>query len=1094
MGLAVVVVVLAVVGVSPAWGAVPGVAWSLQTLAQPSSFSAADSSNVLCPSKPFPYQFCDRYTVVLTNVGTLASSGVITVTDTLPEGITTSRPPEGHNSEFGWVCETKAGVREVVTCAAEASIAGLLAGAAIEIPVTVSPGVPAGSVLENDVEVTGGAGAPAAGVTAMRIASPAQPAPGEPFAVQDFSFSTLDQAGGVDTQAAGHPGAFTSSFHFPSVESYNAFRGNLQSNPTAQESYPVENVKQIITDLPPGVIGDALAAPTCSLSNVTNLTTSETQCPSSTRIGKLVLFEANNTFSELSIFNVTPERGHAAEFAVFFPPLQRAVLLYATLAGNAGNAHARVVGAPQPNILNVAGISLTIFGNPAVLDQSPLTPVAFATNPSDCAASGFTTSIYVDTWQNPARVEPDGEPDLTDPAWKHASATSPPVTGCEALLFNPSLSLAPEPAHSGADEPAGYESVLQVPQNEYPNGLATPPLKTTIVTLPAGVAVSPSAANGLVGCQPGPQGIGLENETESNQPGHCPAASTVGSVEVTTPLLKEVLKGSVFVAEPSCGGEGQPECTEEAAETGGVFALYIEVGSENSGIHLKLKGKIEIGGNAHHNNLAPGQIRTSFIQTPQQPFSELKLNFKNGPGAPLANPQTCGSFATESSLTPWSSSTEVPTRSSLPFTITGCENRFSPAFSAGTSSPQAGSYSPFTLTLSRQDREQDLSGITVTMPEGLDGKITGIPECGEAQANTGTCSPASRIGTATASAGSGPRPYWQSGPVYLTGPYNGAPFGLSVVVPAKAGPYNLGNITVRAAININPRTAQVTVVSNPLPQSIDGVPLRIQTVNVTVGENNNFTYNPTSCEPTQVTGTATGTGGTNVNLAARYQAAGCASLKFTPKLTVTAAGKASKANGASLNFKIAYPPGAIGNQSWFNEAKLVIPKQLPSRLTTIQKACLASTFQTNPAACPEASIIGHAIVHTPVLPDPLTGPVYFVSYGAAKFPDVVLVLQGDNVTITLDGETLIKHGITSATFRNTPDVPFETLEVNVPTGPYSEFTTNLTTKNKYNLCGQKLKLATRLKASNGQQTNPQTPITITGCPKPHHTKHTTKKH
>ena len=442
---------------------------------------------------------------------------------------------------------------------------------------------------------------------------------------------------------------------------------------------PVASVKQIVTDLPAGLVGDAQAAATCPLVDITNHLGNQADCPAASRVGKLALIEPSGVETELTIFNVLPEEGYAAEFAVYLPSLSRAEVLYAKLVGSGSKAHVRVVSAPQDSAVKDAGISLTFFGDPAVLNGSLTSPAAFFTNPSNCAASGFTSTIYVDSWQSPGRVESDGEPDLADPNWKKATSESPPVSGCDALSFHPTLSLAPEAEHSGADEPSGYGATLRIPENEDVNSLGTPPLKTAVITLPAGVVISPAGANGLAGCQEsGPEGI----EVDSNQPGHCPAASAVGQVEVVTPLLKEVLKGSVFVAEPGCGSEGQPACSEEAAETGGVFALYLEVGSRTSGVHLKLKGKVEVGGSGGHNDLAPGQVRTTFAETPQDPFSELKLSFNAGPRAPLANPQTCGSFGSVAQFEPWSHEPSAQRTRGTPdidssagfFTISGCED------------------------------------------------------------------------------------------------------------------------------------------------------------------------------------------------------------------------------------------------------------------------------------------------------------------------------------------------------------------------------------------------------------------------------------
>ncbi|HEV3070889.1 MAG TPA: hypothetical protein VGY76_05625 [Solirubrobacteraceae bacterium] len=1073
MLLAVCAVIVFGIGVSWASTSAPAPAWGLQGISQPTELSSADngrvSGNLKCAEEESPpFTACDRYSVVLTNIGTIRSSGIVTVTDTLPEGITTAHLPGGYNysNEFTWICETnKGGPREIVTCKAETSVPALAAAPAIEIPVNVSLGIPPGTVLTNEVQATGGG---AAAPVQLRLPSPVEGVLPS-FGPLDFSFSALDQAGGASTQAAAHPGGLATSFTFPTAYSFKSV--------AEIEAFPLEDVKQIVTDLPAGVVGDALAAPTCSLSDLTNLTTAETQCPAATRVGKLILFETQATETELVIFNVTPEPGHAAEFGVFLPTLQKAALLYASVVGQGADTHVRVMSAPQPafGVIHIARVSLIFHGIPAVIDNTPVTPVAFATNPANCQATGFTATMYVDTWQHPARMLPDGGPaNLGDPAWKRATSTMPAVTGCSALAFEPTLTFAPEPNHSGASEPAGYESVLRVPQDEDPHGLATPPLKTAVVTVPAGVAISPSAANGLVGCQEtGPEGI----ELGSNQPGHCPAAATIGQVELATPLLKEVLKGSVFVAQPACGASGQQECTEEAAEVGGVFALYLEAGSENTGIHLKLKGKIEVGGNGHHNDLAPGQIRTTFTETPQQPFTELKLNFQNGPGAPLANPTSCGAYSATSSLTPWSASTQAPKVPSPAFQISGCEEAFTPTFNAGTTSNQAGSFSPFVVTLTRKDREQDFSGLTVHMPEGLLGTIAGIARCPEAQAATGACPASSRVGTASAAAGAGSRPYWQSGPVYLTGPYRGAPFGLSVVIPAKAGPYNFGNIIVRAQIEINPLTAQVSVVSDPLPQIIDGVPLRVQTVNVTV-DRSGFIFNPTSCDQQQIIATITAAQGASAQVSSHFQAAGCAALGFHPVFSVSTQANTSKHNGASLTVKTTFPTGAQAN---IHSVAVTLPKQLPSRLTTIQQACTQATFAANPASCPTGSLIGMATATTPVLTNPLTGPAYLVSHGGAAFPDVVMVLQGEGITLDVIGGVSIKHGITSSTFANIPDAPLTGFKLTLPEGPHSALAAVLPAKAKGSLCGQSLAMPFTITGQNGAILKQNTKIAITGC-------------
>jgi hypothetical protein len=341
------------------------------------------------------------------------------------------------------------------------------------------------------------------------------------------------------------------------------------------------------------------------------------------------------------------------------------------------------------------------------------------------------------------------------------------------------------------------------------------------------------------------------------------------------------------------------------------------------------------------------------------------------------------------------------------------------------------------------------------------------------------------IGSATVIAGPGATPLSiGGGRVYLTGPYAGQPFGLSVVVPAVAGPFNLGNVVVRASIHIDPHTSAVTVSSDAIPQSKDGVPFRIRAINVEVNRPAGFTFNPTNCSQLHVTGSATGSQGTTVGLSTPFAVAGCAALPFKPKFSASTAGKASKPGGASLDVKVVSMGGPQpgGGEANIKSVKVNLPIQLPSRLTTLQKACLAATFEANPAGCPKESDVGTATAVTPVLAHPLSGPAYLVSHGGAAFPDLEIVLQGEGVTLLLVGNTNIKKGITSSTFKAVPDAPISSFELKLPTGPYSVLAANLPASAKYNLCGQTLAMPTAITGQNGAVVKQTTPIEVQGCP------------
>ncbi len=485
-------------------------------------------------------------------------------------------------------------------------------------------------------------------------------------------------------------------------------------------------------------------------------------------------------------------------------------------------------------------------------------------------------------------------------------------------------------------------------------------------------------------------------------------------------------------------------------------------------------------------NPVTGQLITTFRRTPQALVEDIELHFFGGNRGPLATPAACGTYTTTASFSPWSGTPAVDTSSSFAVTSgpngTACPSPapFAPTFTAGTTSSQAGGFSPFTATFSREDSDQALSGVSVTTPPGLLGILKGVERCAEAQANQGSCGAGSLIGHVTAAAGAGPEPYVvQGGQAFLTGPYKGAPFGLSFVIPAVAGPYDLGNVVVRAAIHVDPHTAQITVVSDPLPSILQGVPLQVRKVNVTI-DRQGFMFNATNCEPFAVTGSLTSTQGATANVSSHYQAANCASLPFKPKFTVSTQAHTSKKQGASLDVKVGYPQGAQAN---IHGVAVSLPKQLPSRLTTIQQACPAATFNANPALCPAGSNIGTATATTPVIAAPATGPAYLVSHGGAAFPDVVVVLQAEGVTLNLVGSINIKHGVTSSAFNSVPDVPILSFELKLPEGPHSGLTAVLPAKAKGNLCGTSLTMPTTLTGQNGAQIKQNTKIAVTGCTK-----------
>src|SRR4029077_2858925 len=611
--------------------------------------------------------------------------------------------------------------------------------------------------------------------------------------------------------------------------------------------------------------------------------------------------------------------------------------------------------------------------------STPLVP--FLTNPTSCAGPQ-RVGLRADSWQEPG-------------TFVTAESTLPAVTGCERLRFTPSLSIQPDT--NSADSPAGLHVDLEVPQNEGLEGLVESSLRKAVVTLPAGVSVSPSAATGLQACSPAQ--IGLHDASEPS----CPEASKVGKVEITTPLLSDPLKGSVYVA------------TQKENPFGSLLAIYVT--AEADGALVKLAGHVEL-------DRATGQITTTFDESPQLPFGELRLALFGGPRGALVTPESCGTFTTGASLSPWSGMS--PASFSMPFQISaGCVSGFSPSFAGGTTNPRAGAYSPFVLSFSRSDADQGLAGLTTSLPPGMLAKIAGVPPCSDADANAGNCPEVSRVGSVMTAAAPRPHRLFRPGKVYLAGPYNGGPYGLAVVVPAIAGPYNLGIVVVRQSLRIDRHTAQVTDVSDPFPTILEGIPIKLRRVDVTI-DRPSFTFNPTSCAPMAVAGTLSSTAGLSVAASSRFQVGGCGELPFKPSFKVSTSGRTSRIDGVSLTTKIVFPRTPAGSTQASSQANLAyvkveLPKALPSRLKTLQNACRAAQFEASPAGCPAASIVGHARVVSPVVPDPLEGSAYFISHGGEQFPSLIMILKGNGITLELVGTTLIRNGITSTTFKTAPD-------------------------------------------------------------------------
>ena len=1059
-----------------------------------------------------------RIKVAFVDTGAKQSQGPITVTDTLPVGVTATKAggmPSGAefeplspqqeeetikngelvsrkfvdlNGVIGvggarWVCTGNgSGERGVsgattITCTSNPAFleplpsgTGKYARVAeeVEIAVNVENGVIPGT-YSNGVVMSGGGA-----TTANTVSDPVSVSSGIPgFGVAAWEVWFSNANGTTDTQAGSHPYTATFAINFNQVPDGENAKGEAEGGIAGGAPRSLEAV------LPPGFFGDPGAVPKCTRAQLDGQ-----KCPAASQIGTDEIYDDSLVIFRLGVFNMVPPPGVPDEFAISLGGFKASF----DAGVRSGNGYGIVehVTIPYVSIVGVIGNVLTLWGVPAEashdIERRTSNPVAceegcpgdsiatpFLTLPTACNGPQVFSARELSTWNN-------GEEDPDAPfaeAVTHSDAGEPAgFTGCEHLTIEPSIAAIPDTGF--ADTPAGLNVEVKVPQENLlePEGLVAATLKNTSVTLPEGLVINPGQAAGLVAC----------GETEANihgeGPQSCPSASKVGTVKIRTPLLEgeleNELEGNVYVLQAN-----PPE-------------LKLLIAASGDGIYLKLPATV-------HLNEATGQLTTTVDETPALPFTDFKLAFSGGAQAALATPVQCGTYTTNADFVPWTTpfGVDVPFSNSFPVTAgpdgSGCVSSplpFSPSLVAGATTDQAGGFTNFSLLLTRGDGQQRIERLQFKVPQGLSGMLSSVALCPEPQASKGECPEASKIGHAAVASGPGPYPLVIPQPgnpesqIYITGPYKGAPFGLSIVTHVIAGPFNLGTIVTRAKIEVDPNTAQITVTTEAFPQIVAGVPTDLRLIDSVI-DRPGFMFNPTNCDPMSFSGTAWGTPppgaggpGASAPISSHFQVGSCRSLEFKPSFKVSTSGKTSRTAGASLSVKLAYPKAPQGSQANIAKVKVDLPKQLPSRLTTLQKACTEQVFAANPASCPSASIVGHAKAITPLLPVPLEGPAYFVSHGGAKFPELIIVLQGYGVTLDLDGETFInKEGVTSSTFATVPDAPVGTFELTLPQGKYSALAAN------GNLCKSKLAMPTAFTAQNGATIHESTPIGVTGCPR-----------
>jgi hypothetical protein len=895
-----------------------------------------------------------------------------------------------------------------------------------------------------------------------------------------YGVEAIAPDGSPARQAGSHPNMRV-LFKTPLVEP-----GNLASS-------PVEQPHRFQLDLPTGIVGDPGVGPTCPESGMKGGDSGNTAvCPVGSQVGFARVFGGDQGEFNLPVFNV--ERPDDAPALFAFNVLGVVVKLKPTV--RAGDYGISVDSGVIASAAQISGADVTLWGVPADPANDPLRvpsggkflcfspgfcflfdangnvvsspgdphPLAsqderkpLLTLPTSCPGTAETVTARLDGWRtvgNP--VSRSVSTDLNDVPLVN--------TGCERLAFAPSITSTP--TSRATDAPSGVDVDLRVPQSDSPDGLATAHVKDVTMLLPKGMSVSPSSARGLGACSPAQIAL---NTTDAPT---CPRSSKLGTVTVQTPLLEEPLTGDVILATP------------DQNPFGSLVALYIV--AEGSGVRIKLPGRVDM-------NPTTGQLTATFKNNPQLPFSALKVRFDGGENGSLTTPSACGRYEAKTTATSWSGKS-VDLTSSLVIDQS-CEPRgFTPGVSAGSTVPVAGKDTAFAMTIQRPERQQNLAGVGVEMPSGLLAKLKDVALCPEANAAAGSCSAGSQIGTTRVLSGPGATPLAVGGQVHLTGPYKGAPYGLSIVVPTagQAGPFDLGVVVVRAAIHIDRTTAAVTVKADPLPVILRGIPLQVRQVKVLI-DRPGFMKNPTNCTAKSITTTldsaaadangmplvdgvnAIGAGfaksvGTTVKPTVPFQVGGCRDLEFTPKLAMALTGKGQTTDGKhpGLTAKLTQLGGEANNK----KVSVALPLSLALDPDNANGLCEPADAAAD--KCPARSIVGRAHAISPILNQPLDGPVYFVR-GERKdpksgrtirtLPKLYVPLTGEHgIKVDLHASSEVKDERLVTTFDNIPDAPVTEFTMDITGGKHGILVVSNT-----NVCKANQQADALMDAQNGTE-------------------------
>jgi hypothetical protein len=1050
--------------------AAPSQAWSLDSTASPTVFRSGEESGV------------DVYEVVATNSGGAPTDrSQITITDTLPVGVAVNSvefftSKKGNGSVPG-VCEHEnpPGEAATVTCeitestpgAAEPALLYPSEGMRVAIHLSVPSSVD--GPLTNKAEIEGGGAEPAT----TEFDNEADPLAQAKAGLQVFRAELLEADGSPATGADTHPYQYTTSF---AVNSVLAPPGSLLPFIPAEG-----DLRNVEVELPPGLIANPTATERCSAQEFNTIhsvsgplgqSLSQNECPEGSAVGLAVLrqFEGVGALTPLPIYNLLPPPGMPAQFGIQ-PAFGLPIYINTTLRSD-GDYGASGFVREVTQAKRVTAASFTFWGTPADSSHDRLrgncvdgvSLVGFSLGecdagiaerpffrlPSSCADPLVTTMSF-DTWAQPSAVA------------SASVAESAPV-GCAAPDFSPTIQA--QPTTNVADSPAGFHYVQHLPQaeNEKPEEPGEADVRDATVTLPRGLVVNPASADGLQACSPTQVGLtsalGAAPIRFNKAPASCPAAAKVGVVQALTPLLDHPVEGAVYVAE------------QERNPFKSLLAIYIVLEDPPTGTVVKIAAKVTP-------DPVTGQLSTTVKDIPQLPVEDFTFDFFAGARASLRTPAACGTHTTNATLVPWTAPEGPTAARASSFQISAgpegpCPSgALAPKLSAGFANPTVGTYSPFTTRLSRADGSDEFAGLTVKPPLGLTAKLAGIPYCPDAaiaqasarnlpgsgalEANHASCPAASRVGSATAGAGAGPTPFFTGGPIYLAGPYKGAPLSFVAIVPAVAGPFDLGVVVNRIAAHINTETAQVSAEADPLPRILSGIPLDARDIRADF-DRPGFTLAPTSCEPKSVEASVLGVSGASATVSDRFQLGGCPALGFKPGISLKLKGPTRRAANPALKAVVTYPKGAYANVA---RASVAFPHSEFLDQAHIRTICTRVQFAAD--ACPKGAIYGRARAITPLLDKPLEGPVYLRS-SSNPLPDLVMALEGQ-LDFDAVGRVDSHNGGIRVTFDTVPDAPLTKVVVEMQGGKKGLLV------NSRNICNHPNRATAKLTAHNGKTHN-----------------------